>query len=342
MKQQDKSTRQNKSETQQNKSETQQIILAKSAMNYEQMKRKIELGADGLEIQLLGELIVSQKRFKTVEKAFPNLFELTEFPVYSIHAPLLEYTTDKNLDDSNIDIQPNIEQLVQREYVYLLEQIFRLAETFALKQNHRVNIVVHSELSYRTLKTYNSSIYKDLTTIIPKLLSKYEEVDLCIENVCPIRKIYKQTGEFQLGNNFSYDCIEMVEDLRNTLGKEYKNRLFNVLDTCHAEIAHQFVYTLHKLYPEINISEYEMYTFFKKFASTTKIVHLSITRGNGNGKGRHGQPFETFEDKQIAEYYLRELKENNFNSFYVLEVAETDYNLSDGFSKSLKIIKELL
>lgn len=322
--------------------ETKPLILAKSAMNYEQMKRKIELGADGLEIQLLNELVVSQKQFKTIEKAFPNIFGLMEFPVYSIHAPLLEYTPGLDLEKANIDIQPNIEQLVQRDYVFLLEQIFRLAETFALRQNHRVNIVVHSELSYRTLKTYNYSIYRELTTVIPKLLSKYKEVDLCIENVCPIRKIDKHTGEFQLGNNFSYDCIELVEDLRNTLGKEYSNRLFNVFDTCHAEIAHQFVSTLHNLYNEINEDEYEMYTFFKKFASTTKIVHLSIMRGNGNGKGKHGQPFETFNDKQKAEYYLKELKENNFNSLYVLEVAENDYSISDGFSKSIKIIKELL
>lgn len=325
-----------------NNTETKHLILAKSAMNYKQMKRKIELGADGIEIQLLNELVVSQKQFETIEKAFPDIFSLMEFPVYSIHAPLLEYTPGLDLEKAHIDIQPNIEQLVQRDYVFLLEQIFRLAETFALRQNHRVNIVVHSELSYRTLKTYNYSIYRELTTVIPKLLSKYKEVDLCIENVCPIRKIDGHTGEFQLGNNFSYDCIELIEDLRDTLGKEYSNRLFNVFDICHAEIAHQFASALHNVYDEINETEYEMYTFFKKFANTTKIVHLSITRENGNGKGKHGQPFETFEDRLKAEYYLKELKENNFNSLYVLEVAENDYDISDGFEKSIKIIKELL
>ena len=71
-------------------------------------------------------------------------------------------------------------------------------------------------------------------------------------------------------------------------------------------------------------------------------MHLSITRGNGNGKGKHGQPFKTFNDKQKAEYYLKELKENNFNSLYVLEVAENNYDISDGFEKSIKIIKELI
>lgn len=325
-----------------------QIILAKSALILNQMQKKMSLGADGLEIQLLGELIDTPHTFKNYEEAFPDFDKLLEIPVYSIHAPLVNYIKALNKkEQQKLNISCNIEQLTHAEYKELFRQIFRMAQAFANHQKHRVNIVVHTEINFTLLTTIYINIYNNIRDCINELLSQFKDVDICIENVSPVRAFNKQEKYVRLGNNFGFDGIELVKQLRKDLSKgvdtNESNRVFNTFDTCHAEVTNRFMGMLSLFYPgKINIKEYELHEYFQKYAETTRIVHLSITRGNGVGNKSHGQPFKTADDKQTAEYYISELKRTKFSAYYVLEVAEEDYDTSDGFASSEKIIRKIL
>ena len=89
------------------------MVIAKSALVKSQMECKMNLGADALEIQLLNELVENDD----LASAFPNLGECLNFPVYSVHTPLVQYA---NLD-SRLDIV--LEVLVRSNYIDLFENV---------------------------------------------------------------------------------------------------------------------------------------------------------------------------------------------------------------------------
>lgn len=98
------------------------MIIAKSALSREFMLRKMELGADALEIQLLNELVENDD----ISLAFPNLDECLNIPVYSVHTPLVEYA------DSSSRLDIILEVLVRSNYIDLFENVCKIANEFGI------------------------------------------------------------------------------------------------------------------------------------------------------------------------------------------------------------------
>lgn len=311
----------------------QPIILAKSAMVKNQMQRKMDLGADGIEVQLLNELINDDDlTIKNLSKAFPNLDELLEFPVYSVHAPLCCYT-------EGVNVPPNIEVLSQTNFVYLYKETCRLADLYGERHDRIIRVVLHTEIDVSRSKIVNVDTLARIAKVTKLMLDMFPHINICIENVLPIRAI-KDNGECILGSGFGFDNVLMVEYLRNAM-PDYRNAIHTVYDTCHGEIAYLTTKKLNEYNDNIDYKKYASEEFFKNNKNTCDLIHLSKTVGNGMGKGKHGQPFKEG-DEDIVFDYLDRYKKYNYNCPIVLEVAENNYDLSDGFGSSIKVVRNVL
>lgn len=305
------------------------MIIAKSALIKSQMDCKMNLGADALEIQLLSELIDNDN----IASAFPNLGECLNMPVYSIHTPLVQYTNSA----SRLDIL--IEVLVRSNYINLFENICKLANKFGVVQNKVVWIVVHSSLTSSCLETADKDLIESIIESLIILLEKYKNIGIALENVTPVK--YFNKGEFEVCNNFLYDNVEIIKYLRKRMPK-FANRLVTVLDTCHAEMSIQFIRSMNVLFDNELIDIPRLQDYFEANKDVLKFIHLSRTVLNGNGIGRHGQPFTESTRDYIHDVldYMHKCKEDDCD--IVLEVAETDYNRSLGFDISNKLLREEL
>lgn len=296
------------------------------------MENKMKLGADGIEIQLLGELIKNDGSIKNLEDAFPNLKEFLRFPVYSVHAPLCCYT-------DGIDIPPNIEVLAQNKFLWLYKEVCRLANMYGEKYNRLTKVVLHTEIDFSRSDIVNVDTLNKIIKITKMMLRMFPYIDICIENVLPIRVI-SPNGECVLGAGFGFDNVTLCEKLRTAL-PEHKERLHTVYDTCHGEVAYKTMKFLEEYNPNVKAKNYTCEEFFKRNAQTCGLIHLSKTVGNGMGKGNHGQPFKEG-DEDICFDYMRRYKELNYTCPVVLEVAETNYDISDGFKTSNTVLRNTL
>ena len=66
-------------------------ILAKSALTKEQINAKVEKHADGIEIQLLSELIDGKIGHYHFAKDVYDLDNLKKYDIYCVHAPILSF-----------------------------------------------------------------------------------------------------------------------------------------------------------------------------------------------------------------------------------------------------------
>lgn len=305
-------------------------IIAKSALKKNQMQKKMNLGADALEIQLLGEMIDENYKILSIKEAYPNLNELLDFPVESVHAPLCEY-------GEKINVPPNIEVLIQNKFFNLFHNTCNIAQKFAEKQNKIVKVVLHTEADWSREEVINIDLFKKIVKVLKEIFVEFDKIDICIENVLPIRKI-NPDGTFILGAGYGFDNIYLVNRLKKSM-PEYRDRFYTVLDTCHAEVARMTINNLNKYNGDIVISNYTIEEFFKKNAQDCGLIHLSRTLGNGMGPRNHGQPFENdLEDKKNCQEYMNLYEKYNYHCPIVLEVTETDYNKSDGFKTSREVL----
>lgn len=166
------------------------------------MQNKINLGADGIEIQLLDEMI--DKTNNCYKSALETCdFEGTKnIPVYVIHAPIF---SSFGLSDINI------EDMIGYKNRYLFEQICFLANKYGVEQDHTVDIIFHTELSIDKLNTIGN-IKQELTTLVGYVLFKYPKINICIENITPIRC---KKVPIRLVDNFKFDNVNIVKYLRD-------------------------------------------------------------------------------------------------------------------------------
>lgn len=254
------------------------MIIAKSALVKSQMDCKMNLGADALEIQLLDELL----KTSDLSLAFPNLDECLNYPVYSVHTPLIEC---KDVS-SRVDIA--LEVLVRSNYINLFENVCKLANNLGVVQNKIVWIVVHSNLSSSSLETSDKDIIESIVESLIILFEKYKNIGIALENVTPVNSF--SNNSFRLSNNFLFDNAEIIKCLRTKM-PEFSSRLVTVLDTCHAEMSIQFIRSMSILFDNEFIDIPRLQDYFKANKDTLQFIHMSRIVLNGNGVGRHGQPF---------------------------------------------------
>lgn len=291
------------------------LILAKSALTEEQLNVKERIGCDGIEVQLLNEMVQDRIRgtYLNPEDIY-DLDALLKYDVRVVHAPLLSGTGDVTL-----------EVMCDDKDISLLNNIFFIAECFGKHYNRKTVIVVHSESYYEVLTDLNDS-WNHIVKALRWLLARYPHTELVIENVSPLRGIGKGK-ELHLANNFGFDNIDMVQHLMAELNTD---RIGTCLDTCHAMLTKKYLNALYAEVGDVYPVNFSMDMFFQKNAPYLKLIHLCDIQGSGYGKGRHGIPFkpETYEKLSgILDLYNK----YDCKCPITLEVEETDFSVCDGY-----------
>ena len=300
-------------------------IYAKSALEDSNIKSKVDIGCDGIEIQLLAELVDGKLGCYHYAKDVYDMSLVEKYNITAVHCPLLSHY---GLSDVNI------ESLCDSNDFMLLDQVCYIANEAGKYHNRKTIVVVHSE-TFRGSMMLLGDTWKRVLNCVGCLLCKYQYIEFAIENITPIREVEK--GGFHLSNNFYNDNIEIVEELRNQLNTD---RVGTVLDTCHAEISNKVYKALRNIMPDvIPVMNLSMDKYFEMNKDLVKLFHFSHTVGSGYGEGRHGQPF-TEDSKDVLMNYLRLYGKYDIKAPISLEVAEIDYLKSDGYASSYKTILE--
>lgn len=302
-------------------------ILAKSAFTDEQLNAKVACNADGIEIQLLSELINGKVgRYHTAEEVF-DMDKLKTYDIYCVHAPILSFygLSDVNLED-----------MVDFEDFVLLDQVFNIANTIGEYHNRKTIIIVHSEL-YREKMIGLGDTWKRVLNSVGCLLLKYPYTELAIENITPVRNAHQKP--LYLSNNYKFDNVVMAKELRKQL---HTDRIGTVLDICHARITDKYMKELYKILGD-EPEDYSLDNFFKGNKDVIKLIHLADMKGSGFGKGQHGTPFEeTEESLKALNTFIDLYKKYDYSCLVTLEVSETDFIASQGFRESNRLLLQEL
>lgn len=295
-------------------------IYAKSALVKEQLDTKVNIGCDGIEIQLLSELIDgSVGHYKNVD----DVFDLDSFNSYNItvvHAPILSFygLSDVTLED-----------FVDNDIIFL-EQVFKIANHFGKLNNRRTGIVVHSESNIQIMQAIGET-WKRAVMFLGYLLFKYPYTELYIENVTPNRGTI---NNIILCNNFKFDNIEMVKRLREEL---HTDRIGTVLDTCHAKISKMYMDKFFSLMPDKKFEDLSMENYFKQNKDVIKLVHFADAAGSGYGKGQHGTKLCN-DNIDFVESIINLYNKYNYTCPITLEVEEQDFKNSPNYKESKETI----
>lgn len=298
-------------------------VYAKSSLSEKHIQSKENIGCDGIEIQLLTELVDGKLgQYHYAEDVF-DLDSLLQHNIKVVHAPLLSHY---GLSDVNI------ETLCDSEDFKLLDQICYIANKAGEIHNIQIIVVIHSESFHENMKLIGDT-WKRVLNCIGCILFKYPRIEIALENVTPLREISK--GTLHLANNFYNDNILMAIELRKQLKTD---RIGTVLDVYHAEISKRFYETLMLHYSGVlPLMDFSMDSYFKMNKDIVKLFHFSNTVRSGYGKGNHGEPFSKDSYYKLKEY-LDLYHKYEITAPITLEVAETDYIKSNGYAESYKLV----
>lgn len=300
------------------------IIYAKASLSHDQIQTKLRIGCDGIEIQLLGELLgqANDHDWLDISDCF-TLSEFAQYPIRAVHAPLIPGHGDTL-----------IERLVDDLDKKLLVNIFAIADYFGKAQGVTVPVVMHSETYLEYLQDIGNS-WNRLFSCVSYLLQHFDSTELLIENVSPLRGIGKGK-DLHFANNCMFDNIELVRTLRKEL---QTNRIGTVLDTCHQMLADKYIGILYDAVGDVDKPDLSMERYFEENAPYLKLMHVCDMVGSGYGKGRHGVPFNddsydklvnilTLHDKYCPDVPM------------TLEVEEMDFSVCNGFKETKELIEK--
>lgn len=299
-------------------------ILAKAALNHEQIKTKINIGCDGIEIQLLDEMLDKNdsRSWLDVHNVF-NLEEFKTYPIKVIHTPII-----KGKDDVLLEHITNV-----RDYKIIYNS-FDIANYFGKIQNIKVGVVCHSETNKKQLENIGN-IWEELKKRVNELLLQFPYTELLIENMVPLRDI-ENCPIIELSNNYLFDNVEMVQSLRSNLKTD---RIGTVFDTCHQMITKKYVDVLYDAIGDIRKPDISMETYLRKNSPYIKIIHIADMNGSGYGRGKHGIAFDEstyWKLKNILQLVDRYAK----NCTLTLEVAENSYKNPTGYITTKHLVDQ--
>lgn len=293
-------------------------IYAKASLTEEQINAKERIGCDGIEIQLLGEMIIDRNKgiFKSAEDAY-DLSLLSQHEIRVVHSPLVRGTGDITLERMADDVDG-----------FLMEQIFLIAEEASKYHGRYTSIVIHTEEFYDRLIDMGDSWFR-IVEKVGFMLQKYPHTELLIENVSPLRDIGKGK-ELHLSNNFAFDNVVMAEVLNKELGT---NRIGVCLDTCHQMLAKKYITGIYDMVADVPAPDLSLDKYFEKYSELLRLIHLCNITGSGYGPGKHGIPFHmgTYSElKKIMDTYYS----HNTKCPITLEVEETDFTICSGYKNT--------
>lgn len=299
-------------------------VFAKSALRLDEVNAKLDIGCDGIEIQLCDELLGSHGPHDWLDA--DEVFDLNSFvgkKIHSIHMPIIR----------NRGGDVTIERITDNEDSKLLDQVFYIANYFGEKEDRDIRIVMHSEISFETVMD-QPSIWHDIIKHINDMLLKYPRTILCLENVTPFRHV--KSGEILcLTNNFFDDNVKLCKLLRDSISVN-ENRIGVVLDICHQGITEKYMKLIYEL-SNIDMPDFSLETYLKIYAPYLKIIHFCDFKNYGHDKN-HGTPFEDQEKVNQMLDLIRNYVDIENIVYLTLEVYENDYVKNDNYIKTKQMV----
>lgn len=284
--------------------------IVKSALDFGQLKARVDEGYNRMEIQLFDDFVD-----KSIEEMMFLITGISGLDIVNIHAPI----------GSNKFV--NIEDMSNPDRAPVFNKLFELCQRVSYHYNRPTFLVMHSNYSLADFKEKNQLI--DLEKSVLKLLSDFPDVVLAIENLVPI---YKQDGAIREGNNYLFGTVDIVKHLRDELQTD---RIFTVLDTAHAMISINY---LNEIGYDKPIS---LIKYFKENQNYLKIIHLGNAFHLGLCKDEHGvlfskdSPDDLSKLKEINDGILTYAKEASL----VIEVTEPDYLKIEHVKKTIEALE---
>lgn len=296
------------------------VLYAKSALNKEQLDRKVEIGCDGIEIQLLSELVDgSVGKYKSAEEAF-DLESFRDYAVRVVHAPILSFYGMSDI---------TLEDFVDDD-IFLFEQVFKIAEFFGEAHDRMIDIVVHSESTVEIMESIGNA-WSRATIYVGYLLFKYPHTRLLIENVTPNRGTL---GKLTLTNNFLFDNVNMAERMRHDLNTD---RVGTVLDVCHALISMRYIGSMCDML-EIDHPDMSLENYMTQNLLTIGLVHFAGMKGSGYGRGAHG----TVPTEDLNQTFISLYRKLNYSCPVTLEVEESNFLVSGNYEEAYRNIRQFI
>lgn len=298
-------------------------IFAKSALLKEQIDTKMDIGLDGIELQIRDELI-EMNTDKIL--GFDDILEIekiAKYPIEAIHAPISNYVPKYCAD---------LEYLLDSNQVHSFNEILYLADKIGKYKEKEIIIIVHTSLQAND-KFFDSDIWDMISERLKYFLNMYSNIKIAIENVTPFEMI--KNGSFTLRNGYDFSNVKIALKLREIL---HTNRIGTVLDICHAQITNKHISSIYKLLNKEQLIDYSIDSFMKENKDTIFLIHLSDFKENGYGKGNHGISFNDITGPNKIKNFLEIYEKYNYSCPVTLEVSEADYLICDGYKKSRKIL----
>lgn len=292
-------------------------LVAKSAVNKEQLENKREIGFEYIELQLMDDFIS-----RSVEELLGVTKEVEGLTYVSVHAPLGKSAY-------------NLEDLSLAEVKTSFRKMCEFANELGNRQGIVVDVILHSEFSNNEFKKF-PEVKKQCYFEILQVLHQLHKINICLENLVPL--IINKEGQVFLRNNFFNQNIEFAEELNLHFDSP---RIFTVLDTCHMMATINFF----KMLGLTRFFDKDIEDFFKANAGKAHIIHVCNAKGLAlEDESAHGLPFDSNIKSDM--YTLNIIIENwvkyTPEAKLVLEVAETNYLNCENSVKTKKSVEIVL
>lgn len=297
------------------------IYYAKGALVEEQLARKIEIGCDGIEYQLIPADFSRDYRVLLNRADKQRLIE--KFPAAVVHPPL-GYS---NMED----ILTGLENVV-------MEESMRMAQISAAITGQRTMVVVHVNKSRKT------TTRQELDTIafeMERLFKQFPDVDIVLENLSILNNI--SGGMTDMCNGYYDANVRFAEYFEALFGDngEGGRRVMTCLDVCHVCLDVLYMSAIAGVIEsrggELKLADYSLRGYMEMNAPFIGLVHLAAFENDGYGKG-HGTPFSLDgggRSLDVLENFMRAYDELDMSCPVTLEVRENDYLVADGYESSL-------
>lgn len=280
-------------------------IVYKCSLSETQAKAIVDKGFDKFEIH-------TDDRFLCDPDAVKSALGILDIlpDILTVHTPL--DSTCSILDEPSCSLRG----IGNSKSTYnAVKRTMHFAQKCADFYEHRVGVVVHN---YDTVRGLFIDI--DCTILkkrLAKLLKKYPDVDLYIENTTPMEP-QDGFGTITMHGGVFDDVPMMCHILNDALCAEGRQkRFYSCLDTCH-------MLSSIRVYKALELSnEHTMKSMFEKYADTCAQIHFAYCKKFGVKLDEHGVGFQG--NINIMNEWLTYIDEYMPMTNIVLEMREKDY-----------------
>lgn len=275
-------------------------INAKSTPDYVEFLPKVKAGFHHIEIQLIHSFL-KESEYLDTKKAIEEL----NVDISVVHTPLVKNEFGTETDDISLI------HLLRADVYEMFEDTCKYVQYVAELQGRRIKVVVHNNNSIRDIKETNF-IKEKVAPKLRKTLSKYDKIDLVIENSCATDIVGFKTV-------FDMDDVAFaVKEINEALGEK---RAYPLVDTCHIMMSFE---------AWKRISGQDLLNFDETFRKASEygklgLIHLNNLWDNGFDKD-HGRPFDLNHSGDLEKLStIMKAYEKYADCEITIEVAEDDY-----------------